>query len=108
MRRLIILGGSLLLLAACNAPGTAGTPGAGASASPGSAGGQVSGDIYASKQSYLAFLDCAGKKDATAASMAGPLKAAVNVYTDAQWAQAKVVVQATHKAFIDRYGAGCM
>jgi hypothetical protein len=77
------------------------------SPSPSPAGGSAGGDIYASKQSYLAFLECAGKKDATAASMAGPLTTAVNVYTDEQWVTVKEVIKVSHKSFIDRYGAGC-
>ena len=106
MRRLFILCASLAMLAACSSPATTSTSTtAGASSTP---VGPGSGDIYATKQNYLAFLECAGKKDATAASMAGPLMTAVNVYTDAQWVQAKTIVQMTHKSFIDKYGAGCM
>lgn len=115
LRHLVVVFASLLLLTACAAPNA--TPNAnnnpsanpGSSASPGaSTGVGVNGDIYATKQTYIAFLDCAAKKDATAATMAGIFKTALNAYTDAQWAQAKIVVQATHKSFIDTYGAGCM
>lgn len=68
----------------------------------------VSGDIYASQANYFAFLDCAGKKDATALTMANLFKSQLQIYNEANWAQTKILVQATHKSFVDTYGAGCM
>lgn len=116
MRTFFAICASLMLLSACGTPtGPGGTnPSANPSGTPSSSpsnnpDGNVSagGDIYASKAAYFAFLDCAAKKDATAAQMAGIFKTQLNIYGDAQWAQAKIIVQATHKSFVDTYGAGC-
>ncbi len=94
---------------------TGSTSGSASGSASGSTSGSTSGsatgsgDIYASQANYFAFLDCAGKKDSTALTMANLFKSQLQIYNEANWAtQTKILVQATHKSFVDTYGAGCM